>query len=402
MKDKLELMKDKRLSIVRIGDQVLFQKDSDFYTEGYYQLREIADLFKGGLSTFTAFGRIVKKKIESNNLYQIPSYVVPKFKVAGPEVSSKGLRACLLALPKLISEVKRALREHDVSWIMMPSLAGLVANLIAPKDKIKVVQLVGEWSMPLRLRYPKFAFIIVPLAKWLIKLSLKRADLAVFVSNYLAEKYGRGLKCRIIIANESRLRPWMICQVDRNELHKPLRVLYVGRLVPEKGVQFLLEAIASVNREIPVELGIVGSGPYESYLKKMAKKLEIEQLINFFGWVPWGERLFQIMREADVLVLPSTTEGLGLILIEAMSQGLPVIASKVGGIREIVEDEISGLLVEPGDSEAIAKGIMRIAEDSELRKRLVNESLKIAKENTLENQTGRVVSAILEMIESRR
>jgi len=395
-------MSNIRLLLVRIGDQVLYYKEGDWFTEGYYQLNEIADLFGKQLSTFTAFGRIVKKERDYDKLYQIPSYVVPKFKVAGPEVSSKGLKAYLIALPKLITEVKRAMREHDVSWIMMPSLAGLVASLLAPKDKIKVVQIVGEWSMPLKLRYPKFAFIIVPLAKWLIKLSLKRANLAVFVSNYLAKKYGGGLKCQVIIANESRLRPWMICQVDRNELHKPLRILYVGRLVPEKGVQFLLEAIALVLKEIPCELWIVGSGLYESFLKNKAKEIGIISCIRWFSWVPWGEELFQIMRKADVLVMPSLIEGLGMVHFEAMSQSLPVIATQVDGIPEIVKDGISGLLVEPGDSKAIAESIMRIARDSELRKRLVNEGLKVAKENTLENQTGKVVTAILKLIESRR
>jgi glycosyltransferase involved in cell wall biosynthesis len=390
-----------RLSILRIGDQILFQQNNNWFTEGYYQLREVADLFGEQLYSFTAFGRIIKNIPEQKNFYEIPTYVVSKFKAIGPEVSGKGLKAYLIALPKLISEVKRALREHDVNWIMMPSLAGLVASLLAPKDKIKVVQLVGEWSMPLKLRYPKLSFIIVPITEWLTKLSFKKANLAVFVSNYLYQKYGNGLKCKVVIANESRLRPYMIQKCINYEIHIPLRILYVGRLVPEKGVQFLFQAVASVDKDIPVELGIVGSGPFENYLREIAKNLGIEKQINWYGWIPWGEQLFKIMREYDVFVLPSykDIEGLPLVLIEAMSQGLVVIASKVGGIPEIVKDGISGLLVEPGDSKAIAESIIKIARDSELRKRLVSEGLKVAKENTLENQTGKVVSAMLEIIE---
>jgi glycosyltransferase involved in cell wall biosynthesis len=391
-----------RLSILRIGDQILYQQKNNWFTEGYYQLKEIADLFGEQLYSFTAFGRIVKEGSDYDKLYQIPSYVVPKFKAVGPKVSGKGLKAYLIALPKLITEVKRAMKEHDINWIMMPSLAGLVASLFAPKDKIKVVQIVGEWSMPLKLRHPKLSFIIVPITEWLIKLSLRKANLAVFVSNYLYQKYGNGLECKVIIANESRLRPYMIQKSINFEIHIPLRILYVGRLVPEKGIQFLLQAVDSVNKDIPVELGIVGSGPFENYLREIAKNLGIEKQINWYGWIPWGEQLFKIMREYDIFVLPSYAEGLPLVLIEAMSQGLIVIASKVGGIPEIVEDGISGLLVEPGDSKAIAESIIKIARDSELRKRLVSEGLKVAKENTLENQTGKVVTAILELLENWR
>jgi len=393
--------RNKKLAVIRIGDQILFYREGNWFTEGYYQLNEIADLFGDRLFAFTAFGRIVESTQNINSFYQMPHWVVPKFAVMGPQVSGKGLKSYLFALPKLVWRAKKAIETHDVSWIMMPSLTGLVASLVAPKNKIKVVQLVGEWSMLLRLRYPKFVPVIVPLTEWLVKLSLKRANLAVFVSNYLAKKYGDGLKCKVIVANESRLQPWMIHQVDRSDVHKSLRVLFVGRLVPEKGVQFLLEAIALVLKEMPCELWIVGSGPYESFLKNKAKEIGIISCIRWFGWVPWGEELFKIMREADVLVMPSLPdiEGVGMVHFEAMSQSLPVIATQVDGIPEIVKDGISGILVNPSDSIAVAENIIKIARDSTLRQRLVSEGLKIARENTLEKQTGRVVSAICELVE---
>jgi len=387
----------KGISLVRISDQIFFQYNDNWFTQGYYQLSEIANLFGDQLFTFTAFGRIIRKEVDLNNLYKIPSDTVPEFKIIGPEVSGKGLKAYLFALPKLIFEVKRAAKMHDVIWIVMPTLSGMIANLIVPKNKIKVIQFVGE-TTALKFNYTGFSFLLFLVSEWLIRLSFKRSDLAVFVSNYLFQKYGKNLRCKVIVANESRLRPWMIRKRINYDIHDPLRVLYVGRLVSEKGVEFLLEAISYISKEISVELWIVGSGPYKNYLKDIAKKLGIESRVNWFGWIPWGEQLFKIMREADVLVLPSLTEGCGLCVLEAMSQSLPVIASKVGGIPEIVKDGISGLLVEPCDSKAIAKSIIRIARDLELRKRLINEGLKIAEENTLENQTGKVVSAILEII----
>jgi len=193
----------------------------------------------------------------------------------------------------------------------------------------------------------------------------------------------------------------MIREVDRSDVHKPLRFLYVGRLVPEKGVQFLLEAVAFLSQEMPCELWVAGGGPFEEQLKAKADELGIAQLIKWKGWVPWGDKLFELMREADVFILPSLTEGLPLVLVEAMSQSLPVVASRVGGIPEIVKDGISGILIEPGNSLAIARAIRQIAEDADLRKKFVAEGLRVARENTVEEQTGRVVETICQLIDER-
>lgn len=400
----------KKISVVRIGDQFLYWKrenDKDaWFAPGYYQLREIADMFESRLALFTAFGRLVQ--IEGNSgenntkhLYRIPAEFVPQFKAVGPQVKQKGLWPYLRALPKLVGKLRKVTTEHDVSWLMMPSLAGLVGSLVAPKHTLKVVQLVGEWSMPLRIRYPRLAPLVVPLAEWLTRLALRRADLAVFVSNCLKQKYGQKLKCQVMVANESRLRPWMIHKVDRWEVHRPLRVLYVGRLVPEKGVQFLLEAVALIAKEMPCELWIAGNGPFEPDLRAKAEELKIISNVRWLGRVPWGKELFELMRQCDIFVLPSLGEGLPLTIVEAMSQSLPIIASRVGGIPEIVKDNTSGILVEPGNSLAIARAIRQVATNAELRQKLVTEGLRVARENTVEAQTGRVIKAICQLVDER-
>lgn len=398
-------MNNSGIKVARIGDQVLLHQrqnsENKWFTPSYYQLGEISDMFGDRLASFTAFGRIMHVDGDVSHLYQIPADSVPQFTVSGPRIVRKGLWAYLCALPALVWNARKVTGSHDVSWLMMPSLAGLVGSLAAPKRTLKVVQLVGEWSTPLRLRYPRLAPLVVPLAEWLIRLALRHADLAVFVSNYLKQKYGQKLKCQVMVANETRLRPWMIHKVDRREVHRPLRVLYVGRLVPGKGVPFLLEAIALIAQEMPCELWIAGSGPFEGKLKAKANELGVVKFIQWKGWVPWGEKLFELMREADVIVLPSMSEGLPLVLAEAMSQSLPVIASRVGGIPEIVKDGISGILVEPGNSPAIARAIRQVAIDTELRQKLVAEGLRVARDNTVEAQTGRVIEAICQLVDER-
>jgi len=400
-------MSRKGLAIVRIGDQALYRlKDhkDQYFAEGYYQLREIADMFGDRLASFTAFGRIMQIEDYINHLYLIPIDSVPRFAEAGPRVERKGFLAYMRVLPKLVWKVRRTTVIHDVSWFILPSLAGVIGSLVASKRTLRVVQLVGEWSMPLRLRYPRLAPLIVPLAEWFIRLALHRADFAVFVSNYLKEKYGQKLQCQVMVANESRLRLGMIHKVNRQEIHNPLRILYVGRLVPEKGVQLLLEAVAFVSKEMSCELWIAGSGPFEEELRTKANELEIAELMHWKGWVPWGEKLFELMRETDVLVMPTLPliEGVGMVHFEAMSQSLPVIASRVDGIPEIVKDGVSGVLVEPGNPFAIAQAIRQIATDTKLRKKLVTEGLRVAKDNTVEIQTGRVIETICQLVYKKK
>lgn len=397
-----------KLSLTRIGDQLLYLQSKNgkdrWFVEGYYQLKEIVEMFGDRLASFTAFGRIVQIEDGFCNLYEIPTNCVPYFAVSGPSITKRGLWAYLRVLLTLVGELRKVTASHDVSWFMMPSLAGLLGLLLTPRKGVRVAQLVGEWDMPMRMKYPYLAPILVPILENLTRQALARADIAVFVSEYLRNKFGRELHNQVMIANESRLRPWMIHNVDRCEVHKPLRVLYVGRLVPEKGVQFLLEAVALVSKEMPCELWIAGSGPFEENLKTKANGLGIAEFVQWKGWIPWGEKLFELMRDADVLVMPSlpNIEGVGMVHFEAMSQSLPVIATRVDGIPEILKDGISGMLVEPGDSQAIARAIRQVAVDVGLRQKLVTEGLRVAKENTVEEQTGRVIEAICALIAKRK
>src|SRR5881396_2926147 len=131
-------------------------------------------------------------------------------------------------------------------------------------------------------------------------------------------------------------------------------VLFVGRLVERKGVAHLIEAIARLGPTGP-PLEIVGEGPERPALEALAQRLGVAQQVMFRGKVAPHELQASYARAA-VCVLPSVldtrgdTEGLGVVLLEAMNHGTPVIASRVGGIPDIVEDGVSGLLVPPGDA----------------------------------------------------
>ncbi len=154
-------------------------------------------------------------------------------------------------------------------------------------------------------------------------------------------------------------------------------VLFVGRLVERKGVDILLRAAAQFSQSESARLGlvIVGDGPERHRLESLARELELDRWVEFKGRVGNAE-LQRCYRSARVFVLPAIvdrrgdTEGLGVVLLEAMSYGIPVVASKTGGITDIVEDEINGLVVEPGDPAALAAALERLARDPALASRL--------------------------------
>ena len=152
------------------------------------------------------------------------------------------------------------------------------------------------------------------------------------------------------------------------------RVLFVGRLVKRKGVDVLLRAMAQMT-DLPVRLSVVGDGPEMDTLVALAGELGVANRVEFVGRVS-DERLRQEYARASMFVLPAIvdergdTEGLGVVLLEAMNSRVPVIASDAGGIVDIVEHEKTGLLVPPGDAAALATATRRLASDGAKAKAL--------------------------------
>jgi glycosyltransferase involved in cell wall biosynthesis len=145
----------------------------------------------------------------------------------------------------------------------------------------------------------------------------------------------------------------------------PPLILFVGRLVERKGVEYLMRAFAEVVREVPSELVIVGKGPEDVRLHQLTEKLNLVPKVLFKGWVSRDE-LEKLYHQCNVFVLPAIidskgdTEGLGVVLLEAMSYGKPVIASNLGGITDIVKDRDTGLLVNEKDPYGLSESIKAV------------------------------------------
>ena len=149
---------------------------------------------------------------------------------------------------------------------------------------------------------------------------------------------------------------------------RPLRLLAVGAVASRKGLEYLLEALATVS--FPFELDLAGDPDYEpayrSRLEERIDSLGLRDRVRFMGRLD-DAQLDAAHREADVFVAPSVWEGFGMAVQDALLYGLPIVATRVGGIPELVRDGEHGLLVPPRDPAALAHALERLAADPALR-----------------------------------
>ena len=139
------------------------------------------------------------------------------------------------------------------------------------------------------------------------------------------------------------------------------RLLCVGRLIPVKGHLVLLRALAQARARVPeLVLDIAGSGPLEPALRAYARELKLGDAVRFLGFVTPVQAAVE---QSAIVVVPSLGEGFGMVALEAMERARPVIASAVGGLPEIVEDGGTGIVVPPGDAEALAEAMVALASD---------------------------------------
>ena len=138
-----------------------------------------------------------------------------------------------------------------------------------------------------------------------------------------------------------------------------------GRLVELKGIEYLIRAVAALRREFPaLRVEIAGSGPQRAKLEEEVARAGLVEQVKFLGWI---DDIGSVLSRWDVFVMPSLEEGFPIAAMDAMAGGLPVVATAVGGVPELIEDEKSGWLVPPRDVEALASRLRLLLGDPDLR-----------------------------------
>lgn len=260
---------------------------------------------------------------------------------------------------------RRRYEVVHVHWPMPHALFGAVARATCG------ARLVTLWY-GVELRWVQGS---LPWLRWLVRWALNTSDQVVAISSYTAREIARVSDVPV------RLIPYTVGLPDgappspAGRRDGGFHVLFVGRLVERKGVAELIEAVGRLSPSLGVRLEVIGDGPERTRLEALVREGRLGDRIAFRGRVSAAD-LRAAYTAADVLALPSVldsrrdTEGLGVVLLEAMSYGVPVIGSRIGGIPDIVVDGETGLLVPPGDAAALAGALQRLAGDPDLRAKL--------------------------------
>lgn len=193
--------------------------------------------------------------------------------------------------------------------------------------------------------------------------ALRAADVVIAVSDELARSLPSSLPTRVVplAIPAARATPSRPRSDVRRELGEGPIVLTLARLEPQKDLEVLLASARLVAPRVPgARFLIAGSGPQEASLRRRASELGLDDVVAFLGY---REDATDLLAAADVLALSSRWEGVPFSVLEAAALGVPVVATRVGGLPEIIQDGVSGSLVPPRDPAALAAAIERVLTD---------------------------------------
>ena len=298
----------------------------------------------------------------------------------------------------------RQTRECDVIFYNSPSLLGCIFStsaLLRGRPQVEFIR--GNKLQALPLSYRSLKGGLYYAATWLFESWMDvvrnlRHVITFTQGSALGEKYEKHNNGRVfpmmMMVSDTALRPIDEIEAAACESSTPV-ILYVGRLSPEKGVANLLRAASVLMRDNhQFTLRVVGNGQEEASLQQLAADLGIESRVEWVGRVSHGPDLFKEYDSATVFVLPSLSEGSPAAIAEAMARGVPVVASHVGGVPDLVKENETGLLVDAGDSQRLAEAILKLMSDSEMRRRFaINARVEVAS-HTLQDQYQQMLAVL--------
>jgi glycosyltransferase involved in cell wall biosynthesis len=292
----------------------------------------------------------------------------------------------------------RGLSGVDVVWVFGPHPFELMIVILARLRRRRVVLGVRQDTpeyFRARLPSPRWKPVLVAVRAMdgLHRLLARRIP-ATVVGTANAERYA-SRKGRVLTMMPSLVREEdVVSEPPERDWTGVLDLLTVGRIDAEKNPLLLVEALAEVERARPgrFRLRWAGVGPLADDVRSRAEELGIGDRIELLGYVPFGPELLTEYRRAHVFLHVSLTEGVPHVLVEALSSGTPIVATDVGGVRAALDDGAAGLLVPPADAAALTTALFKLVDDDQLRSRLVEHGLGLARERTLESEAARVAA----------
>lgn len=345
--------------------------------------------FKKPILNINEISQLIKIDDSLYNIITVPFYTKP---------------INFINLYQTINIIKYQLGLHEIIFLKLFYVNSVFAYLLSNKRSLIISQLVGDPEIAIQFRQDiisanllRFAFskVIYQLTKHI----LNKSDISATVSYALKQKYSTTSK--IIVSNESWLTSINYFPKREIDNFDHLKILFVGRLVPLKGVKDLLSVLKILlAKGYKVDVGIVGDGIMKSELIDYVKINELQDIVKFYGWVlNSSESLIKIYRNYNIFCLPSYSEGLPLVLLEAMAAKLLVIATNVGGIPEIIKNNETGFLFEPGNcSQLISIFEIIVSSSSQYINSIISNGYKVSLENSFINSRSVIPNELAKLV----
>jgi glycosyltransferase involved in cell wall biosynthesis len=349
----------------------------------------------GPFESFIVFARVTEAGSDGSLSLLPPGTEVVRLPDYG---SLRRLHSVAGAALRTCSSFWRGLSQVDVVWAFGPHPFELALVALARLKRKRVVLGVRQDTpayFRARLPTPRWKPILgaVYALDGLHRLLARRIP-ATVVGPANAQRYasrrGRTLMMMPSLVRDAEV----VSAAPARDWSGEIDLLTVGRIDAEKNPFLLLDALAEVEHRRPgrFRLRWAGVGPLADAVRIRAAELGLAERIELLGYVPFGRQLLDLYRQAHVFVHVSLTEGVPHVLHEALASGTPVVATDVGGVAAALDEGAAGLLVPPGDAEAVVAAVFRLVDDEGLRASLVEHGLELAAERTLEKEAARVAA----------
>jgi glycosyltransferase involved in cell wall biosynthesis len=218
------------------------------------------------------------------------------------------------------------------------------------------------------------------------KIILKQASLAIALSENMKTSMKQILNRQIVVlTNGVNLEEIKLNAAKKQEKFGEKQLLFVGNVRPIKGVEYLIEAMQIVAKKQPTARLVIVGSYNPDFARKIPRNLREKILLK--GFVE-NKNIPSLMKNSDIFILPSISEGIPNVVLEAMAVGLPIVATRVGGVPELIKDAENGFLVPARSSEQLAEKILLLLNDENLRERISQNNLNASKKYDINKITS--------------
>lgn len=332
-------------------------------------------------------------KLHANDGTSIHKYVVKAHnaQIVGVAASS-GHTPAWAKIPILFQRIPTFasyIRRSDFVYITLPGLSGILAHLICRflrkpyglyfgSDWQEVARFQSDWTGLSSLLFGPYLWS----SKYLERDAVRNAQFVIVHGKKLFTKFQELGVPVVETIPMTLLKLEHFAERSDTCQSTQIRCLYVGSLMERKGIGTLLAACQMLHiKGYKIHLQLVGAGEhaYENQLREQVDRLGLTAYVDFTGYISDLGTLLTYYQQADIFVLPTHGEGFARVIYEAMSQGLPVVTTKIGTLESVLRDHENALLVQPNSENSLAEAIQLLIETPELRQQLITNGYQFAR-----------------------